>query len=166
MKTKLYIQERRFRHVCTLQNTYRPHVIKTIKRHYVHIWMFSARTFWARKKWLQFVKKGSDSQARAMAILFLRRTGTNTFDSPSKWIHRTWIPLFLSRIFFLLPFGFLIRLSDPAKRLSIRSVCGLLLVPGVDSTFWVWLWRLSSSRTAYLVTASLLMHYEDEHEEH
>ena len=50
-------QVRRFRYVCTLQNTCRPHVIKTIKRHYVHIWIFLAGTFGDRKKWLRLVKK-------------------------------------------------------------------------------------------------------------
>ena len=59
MKRKLTIQVRKFRHVCTLQNTCRPHLIKTIKRHYVHIWMFLAGTFGARKKWLWLVEKGS-----------------------------------------------------------------------------------------------------------
>ena len=69
MKRKLTIQLRRIRHVCTLQNTCRPHVIKTIKRHYVHIWIFLAGTFGARKKWLRLVEKGLGSQARTIATL-------------------------------------------------------------------------------------------------
>ena len=75
MKRKLTIQVRRIRHVCTLQNTCRPHVIKTIKRHYVHIWIFLAGTFGARKKWLRLVEKGLDSQARTMA-------------TPNQWMAR------------------------------------------------------------------------------
>ena len=63
MKTKLTIQlqGRRFHHICTLQNTCRPHVTKTIKRHYVHIWMFLAGISGARKKRLWLVQKGSGS---------------------------------------------------------------------------------------------------------
>ena len=57
MKTKLNLQGKRFHHVCTLQNTCRPHVTKTIKRHYVHIWIFLAETFGARKKALARSKR-------------------------------------------------------------------------------------------------------------
>ena len=64
MKTKLTIQGRRFHHVCTLQSTCRPHVTKTIKRHYVHIWIFLAETFGARKKSSGSFKK---AQARRLA---------------------------------------------------------------------------------------------------
>ena len=64
MKTKLNLQGKRFHHVCTLQNTCRPHVTKTIKRHYVHIWIFLAETFGARKKGSGSFKK---AQARRLA---------------------------------------------------------------------------------------------------
>ena len=57
MKTKLTIQGRRFHHVCTLQSTCRPHVTKTIKRHYVHIWIFLAETFGLAKKALARSKR-------------------------------------------------------------------------------------------------------------
>lgn len=61
IKASQTILVRRFRHVFTLQNTCRPHVIKTIKRHYVHIWIFLAGTFGARRRWLRLVEKGSGS---------------------------------------------------------------------------------------------------------
>ena len=67
MKTKLTIQGRRYHHVCTLQSTCRPHVTKTIKRHYVHIWIFFGGNFRGSQKRLWLVQKGSGSQARTKA---------------------------------------------------------------------------------------------------
>ena len=60
-------QVRRFRYVCTLQNTCRPHVIKTIKRHYVHIWIFLAGTFGDRKNGSGSLKKCSGSEPCTIA---------------------------------------------------------------------------------------------------
>ena len=44
-------------------------VIKTIKRHYVHIWTFSVGNSKGRKKWPRLVRRGSGSQARTLATL-------------------------------------------------------------------------------------------------
>ena len=66
MKRKLTIQVRRIRHVCTLQNTCRPHVIKTkgIMSIFGYFWRELSGL---AKKWLRLVEKGLGSQARTIA---------------------------------------------------------------------------------------------------